>query len=64
MKVLTYLAGRYKMSWKYDLVDAFEDWRPENFYELPKDQQLEIYQKWEQGFLENQVAQAEAREDR
>ena len=52
------------MSWKDDIVDAFENWRPENFYELPKDQPLEIYLKWEQGFFEDQVAQAEAREDR
>ena len=52
------------MSWKDDIVDAFEDWRPENYYELPKDEQLKIYQKFEQEFLEGQVAQAEAREDR
>lgn len=46
------------------LVDAFEDWRPENYYELSKEEQLKIYLKFEQDFCEGQVAQAEAREDR
>ena len=53
-----------RMSWKDDLVDAFEEWRPENYYELPKEQQDKLYKQFEQGFTEGQVAQAEAREDR
>ncbi len=52
------------MSWKDDLIDAFEEWRPENYYELPKDEQLRIYLKFERDFCEGQIAEAESREDR
>ncbi len=46
------------------LMDAFEDWRPENYYELPKDEQLRIYMKFEQDFCEGQIARAEQMEER
>ncbi len=47
------------MSWKDDLIDAFEEHRPENYYELPKDKQLEIFLKFEHEYLSGMIDQGE-----
>ncbi len=52
------------MSYKDEMIDAFTDWMPDNYYDLPKHIQLDLYLKFEQDFLEGQFAWAEAREDR
>ena len=54
------------MSWKDDIIDAFLDWIPEDLDidKIGKDEYLKLYQKFEQEYLEGQVAQAESREER
>lgn len=51
------------MSWKDDLIDAFEEYRPDNYYELPKDKQLEIYLKFEHNYISGMHDAAELMED-
>jgi hypothetical protein len=52
------------MSWKDDLCDAWLENMPENYDQMTKDEQIKAYMKFEREWIENGVAQAEAREDR
>jgi hypothetical protein len=46
------------------LCDAWCEYMPENYDDLSKEEQMKIYEKFEQDFCEGMLAQAEAREDR
>lgn len=54
------------MSWKDDIVDAFLEWLPEDMEleKIGREEYAKLYAKFEQEYLEGQVSQAEAREDR
>ncbi len=54
------------MSWKDDIVDAFMDWLPEDkqLEKIGAEEYSKLYAKFEQEYLEVQVAKAEAMEDR
>jgi len=54
------------MSWKDNIVDAFEDWLGEErtFEKVGKEEYQRLYEQFEKEYLEGQVAQAEARENR
>ncbi len=54
------------MSWKDDILDAFLDWLPEDktYEKIGAEEYSKLYAKFEQEYLEGQVAQAESMEDR